>query len=1097
VHVSKRTRPAQQFMWTALAFFALIGSMSLARASFHHVPVAGPETAFVVRHYSLTSGLPQSSVYDMVSLNGFLILSGQGYICRYDGATFERLIPEADSPQTFARLLARKDGTIWAGTTRFGVFRIHDGQAEPVAHIPENANVKDLLEDEAGRVWVLTRDQGVYRVEGNRVTSLGKPPGPSDTRLFTMVELPAGIFLVGTSRGLFRLAEDRWEKVPTFPDISVFCLYQDSSRSLFAGTENGLWTTVHGRWKPVPPSRRTSSFHVYDIVHYRHSLICCSSNGLYLFQNGELAPIGHPGLPTTDVGHCLQSDYEGNIWLGTDAQGLYMLRRSIFHPVPLTSNGTTQPCVYSLMEDHEGALWVGSDGVTIVRPDGTIRKPFSRTVGNRRVYAILEENDSSIWLACHPGLYRVEKRKPSGYNVQLVDDQITAPALAMDQEGRVYAGTMGNGIIVWDSHKARVISSVDGLPTDHFLSVVVRRNGNLLFGSTEGHLLELTPGRSPSWSLLHHFPTAWITGLLEAEDGSVWAGVEGRGVYHIQNNGNVTHITERHGLASNRVSFLKAIEDQILIGTANGATLVTKDGYLTFTEDDGLPSQEVNFNAIVFSKHTATGWIGTVNGLATFRTADLRLGEIPSPPVRFLSAQVTPSSDPPSDWLPPPAGNGNQNAHPFDEASTQREGRARELIENIAVPWNWNNAEFQFQAASFSASRRLLYRYRLHGLTASWATSRTERVSFRNLPPGDYTFEVYARNRFGRWSTKPGAIRFSIKAAWWQTAWFRFLVFVLGATILSVLYKAMLVVFRMWREYRRRTMLGPYRLERFLGKGALSEVFSATYVPNKSPVALKVMDATNIPATREKEISREMEICRSLHHPNVIRLIEHGRVKDRFYIAMEHIKGPSLRQVMRTDSLITDPIPALTIAQVLFETIQYLHRNRIVHCDLKPENIMFRSRDFQLSGTRPHLLTEIRTNVVIVDFGISKHMDKHVRTQRLLDSGTPLYIPPEAFLGREFEYPTIDLYAIGIMLYELLAGQHPYPASTGDIYQTICELLYSRPTPLVQLRSDLPDDVSRFVMSLIEPDTTKRLRELAPIIKEVKILLNTWQTKPD
>lgn len=266
---------------------------------------------------------------------------------------------------------------------------------------------------------------------------------------------------------------------------------------------------------------------------------------------------------------------------------------------------------------------------------------------------------------------------------------------------------------------------------------------------------------------------------------------------------------------------------------------------------------------------------------------------------------------------------------------------------------------------------------------------------------------------------------------------------------------AMIFAFQVQRSQRRRRWLqrnfeegkaqpgqeiGPYTVVSILGSGGMARVYEVFLRDDpREHRALKLLHA---PGSGERFV-REARISVSLRHPNLVAFYDYGEYEGRAYLVMEKIQGKTFDQchgVSLSQQL-------LYLAQVA-EALQVLHDQGIVHRDLKPSNIM-------VSGSK----------AILMDFGIARSI--HEQQQVTMEGhavGTPGYMAPEQILGRAPEV-SLDLYALGVVLYESCGGRLPYEAETS--FELINKQLSDDPLPLGQLKPQLPEGLVELTMSLL------------------------------
>ncbi|HXD53621.1 MAG TPA: protein kinase [Solirubrobacteraceae bacterium] len=208
---------------------------------------------------------------------------------------------------------------------------------------------------------------------------------------------------------------------------------------------------------------------------------------------------------------------------------------------------------------------------------------------------------------------------------------------------------------------------------------------------------------------------------------------------------------------------------------------------------------------------------------------------------------------------------------------------------------------------------------------------------------------------------------------------------------------------------------GRYRLEGRLGFGGMSTVHLAMDLRLERRVAVKLLaeHLADDPAFVSR-FQREAQAAARLIHPNIVQVFDSGRDKgsDQYFIVMEYIEGQSCAEILRDDGWVEVP-EALSIIEQACEGLDYAHRHGVVHRDVKPGN----------------LLRSLEGEVKLADFGIAKATEQSSITQVGSVLGTAAYLAPEQARGEEAG-PSADLYALGVVTYQLISGRLPYEANS-------------------------------------------------------------------
>ena len=258
-------------------------------------------------------------------------------------------------------------------------------------------------------------------------------------------------------------------------------------------------------------------------------------------------------------------------------------------------------------------------------------------------------------------------------------------------------------------------------------------------------------------------------------------------------------------------------------------------------------------------------------------------------------------------------------------------------------------------------------------------------------------------------------------------------------------------------EQRLRFALSDsYEIERELGGAGMSRVFVATETSLGRKIVIKVLSPDLTADVNRGRFRREIQVAAQLQHPHIVTLLSAGEVDDVLYYTMPFISGESLKSALEKRG----PLPVVEVVRILYhvcEALDYAHAEGVVHRDIKPANIL-RSGSYYL----------------ITDFGVVKALNASMPASGMTSTGmavgTPAYMAPEQLAGDASADHRIDIYAVGLLAYELLYGKSPFAASTPQ--RVLAAVLTQEPKPLIEARTDVPPSLSELVMRCLskEPD---------------------------
>ena len=277
-----------------------------------------------------------------------------------------------------------------------------------------------------------------------------------------------------------------------------------------------------------------------------------------------------------------------------------------------------------------------------------------------------------------------------------------------------------------------------------------------------------------------------------------------------------------------------------------------------------------------------------------------------------------------------------------------------------------------------------------------------------------------------------------------------------------------------------------YRIERELGQGGMATVYLAEDLKHHRRVAVKVLRPELAATLGPERFAREIEVAARLQHPHILGLIDSGDAEGFFYYVMPYVEGETLRDRLSRGGEL--PVPeAVRLLGEIAEALATAHRAGVVHRDIKPENVM-------LSGR----------HAMVMDFGVAKAVTEasgdHQLTSAGVALGTPAYMAPEQATADPHMDGRVDIYAIGVMGYEMLTGAPPFSGLNPQ--QTLAAHVTRTPVPVGQQREGLPPGLEALVMRCLAKRPADRFQTADELVSALEPLaapsggITPTQTQP-
>lgn len=746
----------------AIAAMLLLGGVLCGAVRGSETRPLEPGSPYVVDVWKPADGLPGSSVLSLLQTHdGYLWVGTQYGMARFDGLHFTKYSGAEKaglSGRPIVNLFEDSKSNLWVGTESAGITLIkNNGEVTnfPVVKGVPGNYLSSACEDANGTVWLKMAIGVLGRYSSNRLEPVQGQ--------FSFVDCKKGgpMWLVAYGTNLLGY-------VAVTGSGAMFQQEQrpvEDVKFLLASKTGGYWLLAGGRVEKWKDGRRERDLGPYPwgttIVMAAceddegNLIVGTYGDGVYWFDSkGKythlLKELSHSSVLSLAI------DREGNLWVGTNGQGLDRVKRKLFEVLPETEGLTVQ----SVNPDKQGGLWIGYNGNRVDHWHNGVSQTYPVAEG-AYAKAVYVDRYGQVFAGVSESLegrlFEFDADKFVSAGAQIPSD---ISAIHQDRAGRIWVGTHG-GLFVWDGQNVKQVTVNDGLPAPDVHAIADDADGNLWVG-TGGGLACIRQGRITSFRKKDGLPSEDISCLLADSEGVLWIGTRGSGLVRFYNK-QWTQYTTSNGLAGNNITYVLEDGDNLWLGSNSGLTRVTKKSLnslanrssdsLTcriYVEEDGLPTRECTEGSQPAACKTKDGvlWFPTIEGLVFVKPSNLKTNSF-EPPVVIESVSVEGRA---------------QNNNLFG-------GNASQVI----IPPGRRNLEISYSSLNLGAGERSRFKYSLNkeGQEAIWADVNDRHVTYAELAPGSYEFQVNACNEDGVWNQHPATLAIIVEPQLWQRGWFQ------------------------------------------------------------------------------------------------------------------------------------------------------------------------------------------------------------------------------------------------------------------------------------------------------------------------------------
>lgn len=709
---------------------------------------AGGGQRLQIRNYSSDDGLAQSAVYAILQDRlGYLWFGTYAGVSRYDGVAFTAP-PGTEGLKGQVRCLfeTASGAIVLCSTTGAYSYERERLRPLPLAD-PAASTVVSGLEDRKGRLWFGTMGSGVLVLQEDRPVTLQGLEALEDLVIWRLLEGADGSIWVGTrGRGLARWKEGdlEWVVPREGPRPErIFSLAEGPDGTVYAGTGgNGMLVIEEGRPRRLGPVDGLASENVSAVLPLGRGRLWVGTfgSGIQLYGTEDPFVIRERNGLASDFVTSALVDYEGTLWVGTYGSGVskYLGRRFENYT---RDEGLAAGFVTSVSQGADGTLYFGTRGGGISEFDGRDFSPFPRagSLSSDLIRCLFHDRNDRLWVGSNGGLDVVsgEGVRHLGVEEGLMGEYVNSVRESPD--GSLWVLTndpFSLGVFRFDGNAFSPFEVDATLPHGRARAIDWSADGSLwLSGSS--YLVRRSKDETVVYQSSGRFPEVEVRSMVVTPEGVAWI-ASSEGVVRFE-DGDFSRLTAAEGLPSDDVySAILGPDGEVWFGTDRGIARLGDSGSTTFDRSDGLVADESSWSSLLFDDD-GNLWIGTSGGVSKYSPAAARPNPV-EPRILIESVEVG--------------------------------GRSVSIDEPLTLDHRDGALRFRFAALSFRQEESVRYRHRLLGLEEEWeCCARESQVTYEWIPPGEYVFEVEARNAAGVWSSAPARVELAVTPPPWQRPW--------------------------------------------------------------------------------------------------------------------------------------------------------------------------------------------------------------------------------------------------------------------------------------------------------------------------------------
>jgi len=640
-----------------------------------------------------------------------------------------------EMPSSIEDVIIDRNGDMWIGSVNKGLFIFSNDSLYRFQHdVIENSNVLCLYEAENGRIYIGTEGNGLYSIKDRKVETHYDTNNGLNSGIVNAISQMGDTIIVGSQSGLNYIVNDKMGSFKFMEGESVNAILH-AGHFLWVGSDNGL-------------GRINLKSDVTEFI---------SSSGF---------------IDMTRIND-IMLDSEGSYWLATGRNGLVQLKETgiiNFNRFDGFENDNIN--IVSERKNGKG-YFIGCDDGSIFTLHSSQIKPFEikttiKPTGIRDVY---EQSNGTVWIASYKGLVRKKGDSEKLYGLSDGLPSLDLRRILEDRNGIIWVASRSGGLVKIKNEKVvKVYDRENSLKADFILSIEEDSLGQIYLGTHSGGVAILNrDGKVKNISLTDDDQGIIVFNTHIDRPNVLWA-VTTAGVFYLngEKNNQLTFARSYSGL-----SMFDWLEDD------NGDIWITTNRGVVFINSEEIEEFKRNSDYKVSSRLiTKSDGMYDDECTGAVRSLKSKNGKLLIPTLGGVSV------------ISPDKTNTNTDLPKVYIENLETQDSTYENQANIKVNSQVNRYKFNYTSLSFLAPDLTRFKYKLEGLDPDFTeVSKVRSAEYTNLPPGKYTFLLFATNNHGLWTKNPAKFHFEVLPAFYETFWFYFLMALVVFLIMYAVYK--------------------------------------------------------------------------------------------------------------------------------------------------------------------------------------------------------------------------------------------------------------------------------------------------------------------